>query len=1403
MDVKGLDDIVAQRPDGLLELLQVKFTVDPYDSANALSWSWLLQRRGKGKSLLEKWSAAAFAVGIKKLGKVALVTNRRPDADFASHLHESKVVLAKLPGPLRHEVEEHAGSADRAALFFGRFKFEHSYAGYSQLEQHVGDELESRHTDSYGRLNLFRQAINWSTLKNSPAPEGRITLEVLRATISERQPRPLDQEFRIPDGYHPPDPDFAESFIGDAMSGHWDLRILWGSPGQGKSTFLSYLCGQMTERGLSFVRHHYFLDLQDASERFSLKSVAHSLITQIQANALLEHAPASSEPEDLRKWLAACATAQAVVGKRFFVVIDGLDHVWRENGEMIGPLDSLFGHLLPLPKNMSLIIGTQRVDVAQLPSRLNNYADQECWVELPRMRLIAVRSWLEAQRAAGTFQLEESVAVPEQLADLSLAFERASQGHPLVLTYTFLALVRSSVTLTARRANEHTLEPSGDARAYYRKLWGGLSWQAKDALHLMAADEFIWPVGALHDCVDREYRALEDEFGHLLASVDAGLTAFHGSLYVFVASQPDHPKRLQTLLPNVRRWLAEDAAPYLRWAWLWIYESRLGDSAGLLDGTTREWAIDALTRAYPARQILRILEVAEEVAFVAGDYEKAIRRRALKNRLDHGLSYQLDDVSLLESHALSMTRDPYPALLLASEVSQSSITGLYQFAMLCLSVGQTKRAADVQERMRHKINDRIRSGSVRAESPDHFLDLYLEVAAGTGRYDAGKVLDLIRRHGHPEEVFEAFLRRASRGSDLVPIMAFAQLPMTLPMRRIVEIEAVRTSAWIGAKLHEWGGGSRFRKHPLSACWRLLYQGNARVSFFPLEGLHQAPTLKMRRYDESSFADYLHLAFFASVGNVMLMRGAPSPDGLGVCTERAWLTTVLGKLAAAANACGALFVRGDYPPFSLIYRLLDVKRPTSNDDDAWSDFRSATNAVTRIAADLFLLGRHRSQLEHVSPREWERSQQSDLFAMHHWYEFFLKRHFRLLPDGVVRADIEARERTILSSVGPFNEKVTELVEICDWAASYGLSELAERLMTSVYQYGTSYGWRKDGRLSSVLAAIVEASNFDPPAAMRLVEKLAPIYSEIGTMTERSGASTSDLADVLLKLRPDAYVRFYRHLLEQSEWYEAEKAFSVFIGSVDSATPAVGAVAAFLWGDEATSVKWGVNSQLDEMGRLWSSRRTALASDESGQSLMDMNADRLAMPDIEAYPPAKLPEFTAAVRDAGGYSRSELWSVRWFEHWQGEGRGAELLEALEAALEGDKYAAETALLDRAFQLSLSLQGPKKAFRWLIEAQRYRRGWSKHYHGHVEAAQRIALVVTHYPKRWEEFVVQSSRQLPALDDPARVIPDVAFVSLLFQVREIPRALSVLNAIVDSTVEEFAVQPLTTPSWLDESTT
>lgn len=111
-EARGLDDIIASRADKLLELIQVKFTVAPFEPVNALSWDWLTERKGvRGKSLLEKWSSAAFGVGLENTAELRLITNRRPDAEFTAHLRDGKVLLEALPEALREEIEVHVGDA--------------------------------------------------------------------------------------------------------------------------------------------------------------------------------------------------------------------------------------------------------------------------------------------------------------------------------------------------------------------------------------------------------------------------------------------------------------------------------------------------------------------------------------------------------------------------------------------------------------------------------------------------------------------------------------------------------------------------------------------------------------------------------------------------------------------------------------------------------------------------------------------------------------------------------------------------------------------------------------------------------------------------------------------------------------------------------------------------------------------------------------------------------------------------------------------------------------------------------------------------------------------------------------------------------------------------------------------
>ena len=80
-EFQSVEDVVACMPNGLYELTQVKFTVDPDEEVNQLSWNWLTEKKsGSKRSLLEKW--ALTTLRHKEAGTLAravLKTDRVPD----------------------------------------------------------------------------------------------------------------------------------------------------------------------------------------------------------------------------------------------------------------------------------------------------------------------------------------------------------------------------------------------------------------------------------------------------------------------------------------------------------------------------------------------------------------------------------------------------------------------------------------------------------------------------------------------------------------------------------------------------------------------------------------------------------------------------------------------------------------------------------------------------------------------------------------------------------------------------------------------------------------------------------------------------------------------------------------------------------------------------------------------------------------------------------------------------------------------------------------------------------------------------------------------------------------------------------------------------------------------------
>ena len=259
---RALDDVVAARKDGSFEFIQVKFTVD--SNRYELDWEWLLSKTKNGTSMLEKWAKSlARVAALGPIHSAGLKTNRTPSAKFAKYLKGSRVDIDLLPRDIREVVEGACGGTGAAERFFSDFDFLGGLPDLDRYENYLRDQLVPTDTDSLGWL-LFRESVRrWATRKNQPEPDGRILREHLVQLITKRRPQPIHQDFIVPDGYGPPSESFDKLIRGRITKDDNLITILWGTPGRGKSTYLSYLTQELQKEGAAVARHHYFLSAED------------------------------------------------------------------------------------------------------------------------------------------------------------------------------------------------------------------------------------------------------------------------------------------------------------------------------------------------------------------------------------------------------------------------------------------------------------------------------------------------------------------------------------------------------------------------------------------------------------------------------------------------------------------------------------------------------------------------------------------------------------------------------------------------------------------------------------------------------------------------------------------------------------------------------------------------------------------------------------------------------------------------------------------------------------------------------------------------------------------------------------------------------------------------------------
>lgn len=847
---------------------------------------------------------------------------------------------------------------------------------------------------------------------------------------------------------------------------------------------------------------------------------------------------------------------------------------------------------------------------------------------------------------------------------------------------------------------------------------------------------------------------------------------------------------------HIREWIASCAEGFHRWGWLWLYQMRGGDPEPLMAGATRTWAIDSLMTAYPIEQIETILEAAEQLAFSWNDFPKALKFRWLKTNVMNGPDFQIEDFRKVVRRAVELGSDDYVIKLMAAGHLRSDEYDLYLLGLFHLSSEQKEEAKLYQNRLRVLINDKINAGAYKGREIEQAVRRYLDLAARTGEYSPESIAkNICGFKSASRRLLASFTRCLAMEGDLSRLVELHTQKFRPSHKSDIELEIIRTAGRSGAAIHEWSAYSTFEHHPIVTCWSAIHK----VSPPPLNFRPRSIKTDSFEYEEQldRAQGHLHDVFFCTLACTLL--GKPLLDLETLDDKQEWLQSARDKLVAASVLVAATLLRGEVVPFDRIFRLVeDVDAPKGA--GAHSDYVGFRRSLLSISSDLFALTASSTGVEYVPDADWARAQGSRHFLVGHWLASVESALVPPLTPAAAEKLIEVQLADIGDNYSYFNERAERYLELCGFAVHIGLLTTAATLLRRSISCVIGYGWRKNSALNDTISAIAAVSSVDKQTARACIEKLSAIITHISDMTEDDSFRSFNASGLLIDLMPDVFPAFYEHWIQESEWYYAENIFSPLVSKIDLGSPIGQLVAGAIWdADGIDAVRHNKISNAAEITRQLTS-----ISDRFGQptgSHSDSSASR-ASGTLEEGP-----------IDVSGYGAEDLKSMienvgesrlalarqaldQWFDQNVAAGQGIKVLKALEPSIsESNWLSPAVAIFDKAFELSLRLQGKKTAYKWLVAAQIARHGWD-HYYGE-ETQIRFDHVAKHYRKDWQKFVHDTAKS-PYRSSPGLVIPSKRLVELMLAVGEPQQAIALTLAMVDFVLEDFSDQPLRPPAWV-----
>ncbi len=1397
----GIDDIVCERPDGIKDFWQVKFTPSPQKDENRLTWDWLLKVSGKterSRSIFKKLYDAILSVPFGSLGEVVLLTNKLPDRGMEACLSDSKIKFDQIDDSAKNEIIRQLGSNDAAELLLSKLSIQHSDGDYHTTSRNVRADLLN-FSDDAGVERLISRAREWAMFQNNPPEDGWIQLFNIREILSPRRPEPIPEIFSVPDDYCLPHSDFHHEILNRIAKSLGETITLTGKPGGGKSTYLSFLCQELESKEIPLVRHHYFLSLGDSTlDRLSPRIVAESLLHQI--NSIHKEAGANtSQPEHLCDAIKTCANYYKTKGKPFVVLIDGLDHVWRDNAQDKRPLDEIFKQLLPATDNLVVLIGTQPVDDVLLPHLLLSNSPKKEWHWLPEMSGNSIYEYLKFHVESGRLFLNcHENHHDEEVQSSANALLEVTHGYPLHVIYSSEYMSTHGLSLSTWQIEQLPSCTDGNITTYYNELWQTLNYRQKDVLHLSCGFQFAWPRQAISKVVKDEHDNAPsvDAVAHLLSENISGVRPFHESLVVFVKSQDDHQERVNALLPFVCEWLETEAPTHLKDNWLWSSQARAGDSSNLRQGITRDWLLDRLILGMPVKSCIRLLSEAETYAFKELNYAEAYSHRELKTRLINGPEFQIWDSTNLEILSLVST----DSLAINEILSRQNEYSPIKLSILAISMwfrGETERAKYLSRKAINRYRDKTKLLASRTSQGEEAEAVTL-IKAGTltDSLNYKVIFEKDNFSNWPDGYIASFISACLIKKEIGLLMRGWQcLPSDSVHTNKIELDLIRLAILEDADITCWPEYNHFSSQELSK-FLDVYSDQA-INNIVVECCDGEPDSGFKIETSMSY----HSWFFSSLRIRITAEGDFTWIPVKAESERVDVSLHYDLLNELADSVGYELLAENKLTFDLICSMFPAD--SILDETQWKARRSdilLKRKWIEIAADCHLITA-RSKISHD---ELQQVLDTGVFRSD-WLRLWYKElNLELLTDNAVKFLINYEVHRQSNELEETIQNSETYLELADIAFQHNQQDYFELYLRKTWDFVLGYGYHKDLTIFEVLKAVDYLSDTDPDSALQILERISPIVFNISEFTDgdETRHSKHSISSLAAKLNPQTAASIYDQELRDGEWYYAEETIQRVVERCDLSSTIV----KHLYLTGLPSSCYQILREPLEIGNadateITSSIKNLLGLDIGEQtkvkhSKADEFDEKITLDPTE-YPPESFEQLSEDLE--GQISTRKFWKS-WYILWCDQGRESELLQQLIPHVSTfiDRHDDKRYLLDLLFFSQRKMAGKAKAFALLVSAHNAMNGWSNGYERPEDSINRLKIVAEQYPGKIDDFIRLTTQPGSWKDKfGSLIIPNDKLVFLLSHSGRIDEATQLTLSMVEGLEQSVRNLKLTKPSW------